>query len=196
MTAELNDDAWAELTEYIKSHSCSWSMQPDEGEWGIHQLDDPPHNRLLGPVFERGNTSGQLVLDGQLLCQWGDPDRADMTFSVTKTYLALVAGVAFDRGLLGDLDQTVFERLSANGHESAAFARATFSDNHNRLVTWRQMLQFTSEWDGECFGVPDQIDRYRQVAMQKKTDTNRKGDPRPLNKPGTWWEYNVSFPWR
>jgi len=70
-------------------------MQPDTSgrEWGIHQLDDPPHNRLLGPVFPRGGPCGLVTKDGQMLVQWGDIDRADMTFSVTKTYLALAAGV-------------------------------------------------------------------------------------------------------
>lgn len=190
MTSNSNATPWTGLVDYVKAHSCTWSLQPDEGEWGIHQLDDPPHNRLLGPVFARGETTGLVVREGQVLCEWGDTDRPDMTFSVTKTYLALVAGVAFDQGLLSNLDRSVFEHLSALGDEAAEFARDTFSDNHNRLVTWRQMLQFSSEWSGDCFGVPDQIDRYRLVALQKKQSSQRKGDPRSLNKPGSYWEYN------
>ena len=176
---------WSDFTNYVKAHCCQWSYEPNDGEWGIHRLDDPPHNKLLGPVFERGETSGLIALEGQVICQWGDVHRADMTFSVTKTYLALVAGIAVDQGLLPDLDQSVNETLLAN-----ALDNSTFSDTHNCGVTWRHLLQFTSEWEGECFGVPDQIDRYRSVSMEPAVQSQRKGDSRPLHKPGSYWEYN------
>lgn len=176
---------WSGFTDFVQSHVCQWSRQPTEGEWGIHHLDDPPHNKLLGPVFDRGDTAGLVAVGGQLLCQWGDIHRADMTFSVTKTYLALVAGVAVDRGLLPDIDQTVHETLLSQGLQNTGFG-----DEHNREITWRHLLQFTSEWDGECFGVPDKIDRYRSVSMEPVVQTNRKGDARPLSRPGTYWEYN------
>ena len=39
------------------------------------------------------------------------------------------------------------------------------------------------------FGVPDQVDRYRTVTFGKPTG-GKKGDPRPLQEPGTYWEYN------
>ncbi len=176
---------WSEFVSFVKAHACKWSLQPNEGEWGIHHLDDPPHNKLLGPVFARGETSGLVAVDGKVLCQWGDTHRADMTFSVTKTYLALVAGVAVDQGLLPDIDQTVNETLLTAGLQNTGF-----SDEHNSEVTWRHLLQFTSEWQGECFGVPDQVDRYRSVSMEPVTQVNRKGDARLLAKPGAYWEYN------
>jgi len=116
----------------------------------------------------------------QLMVKWGDIDRADMTFSVTKTYLALTAGIAFDQGLIKDLDEPVSARLNNIG----------FDNKHNRLVSWRQLLHFTSEWEGSCFGVPEQIDRYRSLSIQTNTVEGRKGDPRPLQKPGSYWEYN------
>jgi len=59
------------------------------------------------------------------------------------------------------------------------------------------MLQFTSEWEGSCFGIPDQVDHYRQVSMQKISEDNNqntrlsaKGEHRQLQSPGTFWEYN------
>jgi len=54
------------------------------------------------------------------------------------------------------------------------------------------MLQFTSEWSGVCFGIPDQVDHYRTVSLQPATRSNgqTKGMNRPLNEPGTYWEYN------
>ena len=36
---------------------------------------------------------------------WGEPERADLTFSVAKTYLALLAGVARMQGLLPGEDE-------------------------------------------------------------------------------------------
>ncbi|OED36690.1 hypothetical protein AB833_26440 [Chromatiales bacterium (ex Bugula neritina AB1)] len=185
-----NKGQWAECVEYIESHSCAWSKEPDEGEWGIHRLDTPPHNRLLGPVFARGDACGLVMHEGRKLCEWGDIHRPDMTFSVTKTYLALVAGIAFDQGILSDLDESVYQSLSNSGGDAAAFAATAFSDNHNRQISWRNFLHFTSEWSGACFGVPDQVDHYRIVAMQPQTAVHSKGDLRPLLKPGSYWEYN------
>jgi len=157
-------------------------MQPDTSgqEWGIHQLDDPPHNRLLGPVFARGGPCGLVTKDGRMLVQWGNIDRADMTFSVTKTYLALAAGIAFDQGLIHNLDEPVNNQLPGIGFES----------KHNQQVSWRHLLHFTSEWEGSCFDVPEQIDRYRLTSIQASGIKGRKGDPRPLQTPGNYWEYN------
>ncbi|KAG0744500.1 hypothetical protein G6F24_016070 [Rhizopus arrhizus] len=47
----------------------------------------------------------------------------------------------------------------------------------------------TSEWEGERFGVSDQADRYRAVTFGVPPD-GKKGDARPLQRPGTYWEYN------
>lgn len=178
-----HDPRWNETIAYALEHQSQWSQDPqrDAETFGIHHQDDPPHNRLLGPVFARGPASGVISIDGREQCAWGEPDRPDMTFSVSKTYLALVAGVAFDRGLLPPLDEPVCRRLPNLG----------FDDDHNRHVTWEHLLQFTSEWQGECFGVPDRIDRYRVAGFQPPPAVAaRKGDPRPLCAPGTFWEYN------
>ncbi len=148
--------------------------------WGIHHQDPPPWNRLLGPVHSRGPVSGTIVLNGETLTSWGEPERADLTFSVAKTYLALLAGVAHDRGLLPDVDEPVGVRVRGIG----------FDEGRNAQVTWEHLLQQTSEWEGECFGVPDQVDRYRTVQFQGGAAAGRKGDPRPLQAPGTYWEYN------
>ncbi len=176
---------WQQLLETAQARTCPWSMIPTEGEWGIHHLDDPPHNRLLGPVFERGDPCGVVEVNGEIVCQWGDIDRADMTFSVTKTYLALVAGIAFDEGLIPELDERVVVTLARHKVSTEGF-----NDNHNSAITWRHFLQFTSEWSGQCFGVPDQIDHFRTVSMQPEVSSHRKGSRRNLSLPGTYWEYN------
>lgn len=186
----MND--WQALENFVREHQCGWSLQPEQGasEWGIHLQDPEPYNRLLGPVFERGNTCGLVELAGKRVCEWGDTHRADMTFSVTKTYLALLAGHAYDTGLLTDLDQSVLQTLQQRNLPTLGF-----TDEQNSEITWRQMLQFTSEWQGNCFGVPDQVDHHRVVAMQQSDKdkpgiAKAKGERRSLKAPGTHWEYN------
>jgi CubicO group peptidase (beta-lactamase class C family) len=165
--------------DFAVAHETAWSRDTSE-PWGVHAADPPPWNRLLGPVAPRGPVSGVILQNGNLLVAWGEPARADLTFSVAKTYLALLAGVAFDRGLLPDVDEPVCKRLPGIGFDSA----------HNSRVTWAHLLQQTSEWEGTCFGVPDQVDRYRTLQYQGKPAAGKKGDARPLQAPGTYWEYN------
>jgi CubicO group peptidase (beta-lactamase class C family) len=55
-------------------------------------------------------------------------------------------------------------------------------------VTWRHLLQQTSEWEGELFDKPDRIDRNRHVGPG--VGARPKGSHRDLGSPGTHWEYN------
>lgn len=165
--------------QFAIDHEIPWTRDITE-EWGIHHDDPPPWNKLLGPVHARGPVSGTIALDGNSLTSWGEPDRPDLTFSIAKTYLAILAGVAHDRGLLPDVDEPVCARVSGIG----------FDSGRNAQVTWAHLLQQTSEWEGEVFGVPDQADRYRTLSFQGAATAGRKGDARPLQPPGTFWEYN------
>lgn len=175
---------WQALARFASDNECPWARDPAQGgrNWGIHKNDPPPYNQLLGPVFARGPVSGVITQNGQTLFEFGEPDRPDMTFSVTKTYLALVAGIAFDQNLLSDLNEPVCARVKNIG----------FDDEHNRQVTWAQLMQFTSEWRGECFGIPDSVDHYRHAGFQPAlaANTPAKGEIRPPQTPGTYWEYN------
>ncbi|MFA7665875.1 MAG: serine hydrolase [Burkholderiaceae bacterium] len=165
--------AWAIASE------SPWSREVD-GNFGIHHLDPAPWNRQLGPLYGRGPVSGVIRVDGEQVASWGEPHRADLTFSVAKTYLALLAGVAFDRGLLPDVDAPIVGQLPGIGFDSGA----------NRAVTWRHLLWQTSEWTGECFGVPDQVDHHRVVEYQRVRPAAPKGELRAMQAPGTYWEYN------
>ena len=168
-----------QAVQFSIEHETPWSREITD-KWGIHHEDPPPWNRLLGPVHERGPVSGTIVLDGKTLTSWGEPNRPDLTFSIAKTYLALLAGVAHDRGLLPDVDEPVGKRITGVG----------FDEGRNAQVTWAHLLQQTSEWEGTCFGVPDQVDRYRTLQFQGGAAKGRKGDARPLQIPGRYWEYN------
>ncbi|MBL0422198.1 serine hydrolase [Ramlibacter sp. AW1] len=174
--------AFDDAIQFALAHEVPWPRDPavDPARWGVHHEDPPPYNRLRGPVHARGGVSGVVWRAGQELASWGEPERADLTFSVAKSYLALLAGVAHGRGLLPDPDEPVGQRLSGIGFDSA----------HNRTITWTHLLAQTSEWQGECFGLPDHVEHHRQVAHDPKPPAGRKGEPRGLQPPGSYWEYN------
>lgn len=140
-------------------------------------FEPPPHNEILGPIQPRGPANGLVLRDGYKIASWGETDQADYTFSAAKSYLSLLAGVAVMDGLIANLDEPVGRTVEDGG----------FDSGQNRPVTWRHLLQNTSEWEGELFGKSDLIDRNRNLGLEGR---GRKGDPRPLKPPGTHWEYN------
>ena len=170
-----------EAIAFAQAHEMPWPRDPaaDPAKWGVHHNDPPPYNRLRGPVHPRGPQSGVIRIKGKEVAAWGEPDRADQTYSVAKTYLALLAGIAQERGLL-DVREKVSERLPGIG----------FDSEHNRKITWEHLLTQTSEWEGDCFGMPDTVDRNRVVPHDPKPPEGKKGDARRLREPGTYWEYN------
>jgi CubicO group peptidase (beta-lactamase class C family) len=174
-------ERFEQAIRFAQSHEIPWTRDPakDPARWGVHHDDPPPFNRLRGPVHPRGGVSGVIRVRGGEVAAWGEPDRADQTFSVAKTYLALLAGLAHARGLL-DPRERVGERVPGIGFES----------EHNRAITWEHLLTQTSEWQGECFGMPDQVEHYRRVPRDPRPPAGRKGELRPLQEPGTYWEYN------
>ncbi|HEY7581274.1 MAG TPA: serine hydrolase [Acetobacteraceae bacterium] len=140
-------------------------------------FEPAPHNEILGPIRPRGGPNGLILRGGSVLARWGDTRQVDFTFSVAKSYLSLLAGIALADGLIGELDDRVARTVHDGGFEGP----------HNGAITWRHLLQQTSEWEGTLFGKSDVIDRNRNLAVEGK---GRKGDARPLRSPGTFWEYN------
>ena len=59
-----------------------------------------PYHSIKGPTKKRGESNGLIIKDGYIIASWGDTKRVDMTFSVTKSYLSTVAGIAHDRKLI------------------------------------------------------------------------------------------------
>lgn len=146
---------------------------------GMVCRDDPaPFNRLIGPTKPRGPASGVVVKDGLVAAEWGTPDRVDMTFSATKSYLWACVALALDRGLIRGVDDRVAGYVDGS----------LFDTPHNRQITWRHLLQQTSEWSGTLFGIPDTVDHNRGVNATAKT--GKKGQARSLQRPGSFWEYN------
>jgi CubicO group peptidase (beta-lactamase class C family) len=138
----------------------------------------PPWNETLGPVRPRGGPNGLVLRGGRIAAEWGDTTRADMTFSVAKSYLSILAGLAWDRGLIGDPHDKVRLTVDDGG----------FDPPHNDGITWHHLLQQTSEWEGVLWDKPDLIDRNR--AAGGRPSTAPKGTHRDLQPPGEFWEYN------
>ena len=119
-------------------------------------FDRPPHNELFGPDPPRGAPNGLFLRHGRVVGTWGDTRQVDFTFSVAKSYLSLLAGIAVADGLIGDLDEPVGRTVDDGG----------FDGQHNGAITWRHLLQHTSEWSGTLFGKSDVIDRNRSLAIE------------------------------
>ena len=66
-----------------------------------------PFGEATGPLRERGEPAGIIVRNGYIVAEWGDPHRVDPTFSVTKSFLSTTVGLAFDRGLIPDVNAPV-----------------------------------------------------------------------------------------
>lgn len=170
---------FARAIEFANNAETKWPRNLDKGLASDNATQEPPPwNEVLGPTQARGGPAGVIRQGGETLATWGEPDRVDMTFSVTKSFLALLAGIAVGDGLIRDLDDPVRAYATDDGFESA----------QNASITWRQLLQQTSEWEGTLFDKPDLIDRNR--AVNDPEANKKKGTHRDLQAPGSFWEYN------
>lgn len=176
----LDPAALGEAVAFAEGHESPWPRDlSDSGSVpGLTEIEPVPWNEFLGPLKPRGGPAGLILRGGRIAAEWGEPDRVEMTFSIAKSYLSVLTGVALGDGLIASIDEKVSDRLGIE----------EFASLHNREITWRHLLTQTSEWEGTLFGKPDQVDRYRQVGAG--SDNSRKGEPRPLETPGTYWEYN------
>ena len=129
---------------------------------------------LLGPIPKaRAATNAVIIRNGYVVAEFGDTNAVDPTYSVAKSMLATVAGVAQREGLIKDLDAAVGSQVKDGGYDSA----------QNAKVTWRNHLQQESEWEGEMWGK-----KHDFVGTVAFGDGERK--PRALEAPGAHYEYN------
>jgi CubicO group peptidase (beta-lactamase class C family) len=167
---------------FAKSAESRWpaSMQMPDGQFVMtyDSGEKAPDNEVLGPVTPRGGHCGIVYRGGKLVAEWGDVAHTDMTFSVAKSFLALLAGLALGDGLIRSLDDRVADRRLDDA----------FTSEQNRDITWRHLLNQTSEWQGTLFGKEDRIDHNRVVGLAVAEAP--KGTRRQLRPPGTFYEYN------
>lgn len=153
-----------------------------------------PFGEAIGPFQERGDPSGIILRHGYIVAEWGDPDRVDMTFSVTKSFVSTTVGIAYDRGLIRDLKEPVYKSMApitvisqaSTGDAASRLGKREFLDlfgtDHNRAISWEHLLRQTSDWEGTLWGKPDWADRPGEKPEEWLT--------RPRNEPGTSYEYN------
>ncbi len=152
-----------------------------------------PFGEAVGVFKERGEPTGIVIRNGYIVAEWGEPNRVDMTFSVTKSFLSTVVGLAFDRKLIRSLQDNVRDYSASTlpyplekSDKAESFGKSRFIElfetEHNRKITWEHLLRQTSDWEGTLWGKPDWADRPDKDAA---TWLNRK-----RNEPGTFYEYN------
>jgi CubicO group peptidase (beta-lactamase class C family) len=137
---------------------------------------EAPYNTLIGPTTPRGGPAGIVIHRGSVVAEWGDTARADMTFSVTKTFLSTVVGVAFDQRKIRDVTDRVASYMPAGVD--------LFTSEHNASITWEHLLRQTSDWYGTLWGKPDWADR------PPRGQTPEEWAKRELRTPGAVYEYN------
>jgi CubicO group peptidase (beta-lactamase class C family) len=122
---------------------------------------------------KRAATNGVVIYKGYVVGEFGDTSFVDPTYSVAKSMLSTVAGVAVREGKIADLNQPVGQTVQDGGYASP----------HNAAVTWKQHLQQESEWEGSMWGKnADFVGREAFGAGERK--------PRQLGEPGSHYEYN------
>jgi CubicO group peptidase (beta-lactamase class C family) len=133
-----------------------------------------PDYKIIGPMKERGGPAGVILKNGYIVAQWGDIDRVDMTFSVTKSFLSTTAGLAIDNGLIKSVNDSL-KNYVWDG---------TYEEKHNSKITWDNLLDQSSDWSGTLFGLHDWADR------PPKEGSIEDWKNRKLTEPGTVFEYN------
>ena len=134
---------------------------------GGYNASREPFPETIGPVKKPSGMNGLIVRHGYIIAEWGDTHAVDMTFSVSKTYLSTVAGLAVDAKKIDKLSDPV-RRYVQDG---------SFDAPHNREISWHQLLNQTSGWEGTLFEKPDWSDRFN-------------GKRRAREYPGKHWRYN------
>jgi len=130
-----------------------------------------PFGDAIGPIKDRGDVTGVIIHKGVLVAEWGEPQRVDMTHSVTKSLLSSVIGLAYDGGMIRNVDDIIRDYMAPiqlynptpSGNRADRFGAPDlidlFGTPHNRTITWNHLLRQTSDWEGTLWGKPDWADR-------------------------------------
>ncbi len=168
MNAERLDEAVA----FAKANESTTPRDLEEQHY--YSFAKEPYGEPLGPFKTRGDMTGVIVRRGYLVAEWGEPQRVDMTFSVTKSFLSTTVGLALHHGLIRGVHDWVGPYMPTDHFDSA----------HNAKITWDHLLRQTSDWQGTLWGKPDWSDRPpREGGLKKHRDRVR-------NEPGASYKYN------
>ncbi|MBW3544055.1 MAG: beta-lactamase family protein [Bacteroidetes bacterium] len=153
-----------------------------------------PFGDAMGPFKERGEPSGLIVRKGYIVAEWGNPEEVNMTYSVSKSFLSTVVGLAYDRGLIRELNDPVHTYMapiipygtSNAGNKADQLSSVDliepFATEHNRKISWNHLLRQNSDWEGTLWGKPDWADRPQGEPTSWQT--------RQRHEPGSVYKYN------
>ena len=166
--AEVGMDA-AKLNaalEFAKARETAWPRD--------FSTQEKIFGSLLGPIPKtRAGTSALVIRHGYIVGEFGETSDVAPTYSVAKSMLATLVGIAVRDKLITNLDAPVGLQVKDGGYDS----------RQNMKVTWRNHLQQESEWEGEMWGK-----KHDFVGTAAFGDGERK--PRDLQEAGTFYEYN------
>ncbi|AUD01050.1 serine hydrolase domain-containing protein [Spirosoma pollinicola] len=186
--------AASKIQEAISYHRENEIKNPRSMEQSHYQsFGKEPFGYAVGPFADRGEPTGVIVYKGYIVAEWGEPQRVDITHSVTKSFLSTVVGLAVDKGLINSVNDTVAGYVPPIELYNQPVTRSAddfgkpelitpFQTPHNRSLTWDHMLRQTSDWEGTLWGKPDWADR---PDADPAKWLNRK-----RNLPGAVYEYN------
>jgi CubicO group peptidase (beta-lactamase class C family) len=164
------------IAEAVKIAIAAEAQSPiDAQQFQAHSFAREPFNSIIGPVRDRGSAAGLIVHKGYIVAEWGDPARVDMTHSVTKTFLTTTVGLAWQRGLIRDVNDYVRDYMPPHID--------LFTSEHNRKIRWDHLLRQTSAWQGTLWEKPDWADR------PEGANAAEWANPK-VWEPGTHYEYN------
>ena len=176
-TLDINESNLLNAIQFASENETPWRRDLSQ-EKAISKNDRPPWNEIIGPLKPRGGPAGVIIYQGYIIGEWGNVERVDPTFSATKSYIGLCAALAFREGLIADFDDPI-RHYGLCSH---------FESSHNRNISWRHLLQQTSEWEGVLWDKPDTVDHNRKIGIA--SDDSQRGNKRRLQDPGRFWEYN------
>lgn len=157
------------------------------------QFGKEPFSDPIGPMADRGPSSGLVIYKGFIIAEWGNANVVEMVHSVTKTFLSTVVGLAFEKGLIRSINDKVYPYLppielanTSITSDQNPIAQTSFiypfETEHNRKINWEHLLRQTSDWEGVLWGKPDWADR--------PSDKPDEWTTRKRFEPGTVYKYN------
>ena len=150
---------------YALAHGSTWDFDRDQ----VRTFGPP-----LGPLPKtHAATNGVILRHGYIIGTFGDTKANDPVYSVAKSFLSTVAGVAVERGLIKNVNDRVGASIHDGGYDSP----------HNAMITWKNHLQQESEWEGTLWGKNADFVGRDQFG-------NGARPPRAIQEPGAYYEYN------
>jgi CubicO group peptidase (beta-lactamase class C family) len=154
-----------EAVDYAITRASAWDFDRDQ----VRTFGTP-----LGPVPKtRAAINGVIVRRGYIVAEFGDTKANDPIYSVAKSFLSTVAAIAFDRGLIKNVNDPVANYIKDGGYDSP----------HNAKITWKNHLQQESEWEGVMWGKNANF-------LDAEAFGAGRMPAREIREPGTYYEYN------